>query len=297
MTLHLDLQYINGFWKEGSSEKTIENNNPFSNERISTIKSASEKDVNEAYSAAAHAQKEWAAYTPAEKQGYFEKLLQVLKEEKDLITEWLIKESGSTRIKAEAEFGAAYEVTREALSFPSRMNGQILPSNVPNKENYVYRRPKGVVGVIGPWNFPFHLSMRSVAPALAAGNTVVIKPASDTPMTSGLLFGYLFEKAGFPKGVVNVVVGRGSEIGDAFVQHKVPKLISFTGSTEVGSHLASEAGKLLKDTALELGGNNAMVILDDADVDRAVDAAIFGKFLHQAKFAWPQSHYCGCFYS
>ncbi|MFC5711757.1 aldehyde dehydrogenase family protein [Thalassorhabdus alkalitolerans] len=281
--MHLDLQYINGFWKEGSSEKTIENNNPFSNERISTIKSASEKDVNEAYSAAAHAQKEWAAYTPAEKQGYFEKLLQVLKEEKDLITEWLIKESGSTRIKAEAEFGAAYEVTREALSFPSRMNGQILPSNVPNKENYVYRRPKGVVGVIGPWNFPFHLSMRSVAPALAAGNTVVIKPASDTPMTSGLLFGYLFEKAGFPKGVVNVVVGRGSEIGDAFVQHNVPKLISFTGSTEVGSHLASEAGKLLKDTALELGGNNAMVILDDADVDRAVDAAIFGKFLHQGQ--------------
>ncbi|WP_081988183.1 aldehyde dehydrogenase family protein [Halobacillus sp. BBL2006] len=276
-------QYINGEWKPGSSDKNVENVNPYTRQPIATIPSANTDDLNEAYLAAEQAQKEWMQLTPGKVQSYFEELLNVVRERKDEIVDWLVKEAGSTLVKAEVEYQAAVGIIRESASFPTRMSGKILPSNTPGKENRVYRSPKGVFGVIGPWNFPFHLAMRSIAPAIATGNTVVVKPASDAPVTSGLLIADLFEEAGFPKGVINVVVGRGSEIGDAFVTHETPKLISFTGSTEVGSHIGELAGKHIKETALELGGNNAMIVLDDANVEKAVQAAAFGKFLHQGQ--------------
>ncbi|MGP4062683.1 aldehyde dehydrogenase family protein [Halobacillus sp. H74] len=276
-------QYINGQWKSGSSEKYVDNVNPYTQQAIVSIPSANEDDLNEAYGAAEEAQKFWMEISPAQKQDYFDQLLKVVNERKEEIIDWLVKEAGSTLIKAEVEFQAAAGIIREASSFPTRMTGQILPSNTPGKENRVYRSPKGVIGVIGPWNFPFHLAMRSIAPAIATGNTVVVKPASETPVTSGLLIADLFEEAGFLQGVLNVVVGRGSEIGDTFVTHPAAKLISFTGSTEVGSHIGELAGKYIKDTALELGGNNAMIVLDDADIDKAVNAATFGKYLHQGQ--------------
>lgn len=143
----------------------------------------------------------------------------------------------------------------------------------------------GVVGVISPWNFPLHLSQRSVAPALALGNAVLIKPASDTPVTGGLLLGRIFEEAGLPSGLLSVVVGSGAEIGDDFVAHPVPALISFTGSTPVGKNVGriANGGRYLKKVALELGGNSPFVVLDDADVAQAVKAAVFGKFLHQGQ--------------
>ncbi|MFD2923260.1 aldehyde dehydrogenase family protein [Halobacillus naozhouensis] len=276
-------QYIKGEWRTGASEQTVENINPYTHHTIASIPSANEEDLDDAYKAAQAAQKEWRKVTPGQKQTYFDSLQKIVADRKDEIIDWLVKESGSTLIKAELEYQTAYGILREAASFPTRMDGQILPSNIPGKENRIYRSPKGVIGVIGPWNFPFHLAMRSVAPAIATGNTVVVKPASSTPATAGLLLAELFEEAGFPAGVLNVVVGRGSEIGDAFVTHPIPELISFTGSTEVGSHIGELAGKHLKDTALELGGNNAMLVLDDADIDRAVEAASFGKFLHQGQ--------------
>lgn len=283
MTFPQDKQYINGEWLTGRSDKTIENKNPYTEDTIQIIQSANEEDLDDAYQAALQAQPQWANSAPSKRRNRFHKLLHVLKDEKEVIIDWLVKESGSTVAKAQAELDSARLVIEESMTYPTRMNGQILPSENENKENYVYRKAKGVVGIIGPWNFPFHLAMRSIAPALATGNTAVLKPASDTPVSAGLLFGYLFEKAGFPAGVLNVVVGRGSEIGDAFVEHPIPKLISFTGSTEVGRHIAELAGKHLKETTLELGGNNAMLVLEDADVEAAVDAAIFGKFLHQGQ--------------
>lgn len=276
-------QYINGIWKPGSSEKSIENVDPYTGQKIGTIRSANKADLDEAFQAAKEAQPKWANMTVAEKQGHLQKLVDVILADKDMIIDWLIKESGSTRIKAAIEFDSALGVLRESISFTTRSAGSILPSIFPNKENRVYRIPKGVIGVIGPWNFPFHLTMRSVAPALATGNSVVIKPASDTPVTSGLIFGMLFEKAGFPPGLVNVVVGKGSEIGDEFVVHPIPKLISFTGSTEVGRRIGENAGKNLKDVALELGGNNVMLVLKDANIEQAAKAAAFGKFLHQGQ--------------
>jgi aldehyde dehydrogenase (NAD+) len=149
----------------------------------------------------------------------------------------------------------------------------------------VVRKPLGVIAVISPWNFPFHLSMRSVVTAIACGNTVVLKPASDTPITGGTLLGKLFEEAGLPKGGLNVVVGSGGEIGDYFVEHSTPKMISFTGSTEVGQRVASKAmtSSRIKRLALELGGNAPLVVLDDADLNLAVELTIMGRFMHQGQ--------------
>ena len=146
-------------------------------------------------------------------------------------------------------------------------------------------KPVGVVGVISPWNWPLHLSARSMAPALAVGNAVVIKPASDTPVTGGLLLAKIFEEAGLPSGLLNVTVGPGEEIGEAFVTHPTPRVISFTGSTPVGRKIGELAAKatIIKRVELELGGNGPFVVLDDADLDHAVEAAAFGKFLHQGQ--------------
>ncbi|CDQ21555.1 aldehyde dehydrogenase (NAD+) [Halobacillus karajensis] len=276
-------QYINGHWINGSSEKYVDNINPYTQQTIASIPSANEDDLNKAYQAALNSQGSWMTTAPGEKRACFDQLLKVVYDRKDEIIDWLVKEAGSTLVKAEVEFQAAVGIIRESAGFPTRMSGQILPSNTPGKENRIYRSPKGVIGVIGPWNFPFHLAMRSIAPAIATGNTVVVKSASDAPVTSGLLIADLFEEAGFPEGALNVVVGRGAEIGDAFVKHPAAKLISFTGSTEIGSHIGELAGKHIKETALELGGNNAMLVLDDADIDQAVEAAAFGKFLHQGQ--------------
>lgn len=283
--MHTDFtkMYIDGQWIEGSSDKSIDNTNPFTDETLFSIRSADESDLDKAYAVAKEAQTEWATMLPQNRRALIEKFAEVTLQHKEDIIEWLVKESGSTRIKAEGEFLASMAIIKEAATFPFRMDGLIKPSIVPNKENRVYRKPLGVIGVISPWNFPFHLAVRSIVSALATGNTVVVKPATATPVTGGLLFASLFEEAGLPKGVLNVVVGRGSEIGDAIVEHPVPKLISFTGSTEVGKGIAEKAGRLLKKTALELGGNNVFVVLDDADIDRAVESAVYSKFYHQGQ--------------
>ncbi|KOY13560.1 aldehyde dehydrogenase family protein [Paenibacillus xylanivorans] len=276
-------QFINGEWVEGSGEKTVENKNPYTGEVIATWRSSNKEDIDQAYEAARKSSVEWKKSLPAVKEGVLRKVSALMAEHKEEIVKLLITESGSTRIKAEAEFASAKRIVDEAASFPYRMKGEILPSNTPGKENRVVREPKGVIGVIGPWNFPLHLCLRSVAPAIALGNGVVIKPASDTPITAGWLIADLFEQAGLPEGVLNVVAGSGSEIGDYFVAHPVPKVISFTGSTEVGQGIGKLAGEHLKETALELGGNNAMVVLEDADIERAAESAVFGKFLHQGQ--------------
>lgn len=203
----------------------------------------------------------------------------------DEIIDWLILESGSTRFKAGLEVGAALSIIQESQKFPGQIKTEQLESKDPQRKSLVLRKPLGVIGVISPWNFPFHLSMRSVATAIACGNSVVLKPASDTPVTGGTLLGKLFEEAGLPAGVLNVVSGAGSEIGDYFVEHPIPKMISFTGSTEVGQNVGSKAlaSPRIKRLALELGGNAPLVILDDADLDLAVELTIMGRFMHQGQ--------------
>ncbi|GAA1248638.1 aldehyde dehydrogenase family protein [Prauserella halophila] len=278
-------QFIAGIWRDGRSQRTLGLTNPYTQDALGSVQQASVDDLEEAYRAAAAAQANWSATAPMSRQDILFRAAEIFETRKQEIIDWLVAESGSTVLKAEVEVAAARAITVEAASYPYRAHGRILESNVPGKENRVYRGPLGVVGVISPWNFPLHLSQRSVAPALALGNAVVLKPASDTAITGGLLLAKIFEDAGLPAGVLNVVVGSGSEIGDAFVEHPVPALISFTGSTPVGQNVGriAASGKHLKHVALELGGNSPFVVLADADLDQSVRAAAMGKFLHQGQ--------------
>jgi aldehyde dehydrogenase (NAD+) len=280
-----DKQFIGGSWRAGRSGRTDTDRDPFTGEALIEIPLASGKDLDEAYRAATEAQPAWADALPMERAAVMERAAAVMEARHEEIISWLIREAGSTRLKAQLEWSAVHAVMKEAASVPYRVEGKILPGDVPGKECRVYRQPVGVVGVISPWNWPLQLSNRSVAPALAAGNAVVLKPASDTPISGGLLLGKIYEEAGMPPGVLSVVVGAGSEIGDAFVSHPVPRVISFTGSTPVGRNIARLAaeGPIMKKIELELGGNSPMVVLDDADLDHAVNAAVFGKFLHQGQ--------------
>lgn len=282
---HLDQQFIAGQWQPGRSQKMIQNLNPYTQDTIFTLQSASTADVDAAYAAADKAFQQGAIKSVELRQQILQKLQQVIQARQDEIIDWLILESGSTRFKAGLEVGAALSIIQESQKFPEQIKTEQLESKDPQRKSLVLRKPLGVIGVISPWNFPFHLSMRSVATAIACGNSVVLKPASDTPVTGGTLLGKLFEEAGLPAGVLNVVSGAGSEIGDYFVEHPIPKMISFTGSTEVGQNVGSKAlaSPRIKRLALELGGNAPLVILDDADLDLAVELTIMGRFMHQGQ--------------
>lgn len=281
----LDRQFIAGEWRPGRSGTTAADVDPFTGDTIAEIALADLADLDEAYRVAQSAQADWAASLPMERASVMNRAVDVMEQRKDEIIDWLIREAGSTRLKATMEWSTVNAVMREASRQAYGTEGLILPSDVPGKEGRVYRQPVGVVGVISPWNWPLQLSSRSVAPALAVGNAVVLKPASDTPITGGLLLASIFEDAGLPAGVFNVVIGAGRDIGDAFVQHPTPRVISFTGSTPVGRGIAHKAAdsKILKRLELELGGNSPMVVLDDAELDLAVNAAVFGRFLHQGQ--------------
>ncbi|HZO95704.1 MAG TPA: aldehyde dehydrogenase family protein [Candidatus Baltobacteraceae bacterium] len=279
----IERQFIGGEWREGSGEKTLDDVDPYTGRTLFSVRSASADDVDAAYRAAREAQPAWTAMLPQERSAIVARAATILDARKAEVVDWLIREAGSARVKAELEVQLVRAGMLEAATYPARIEGRILPTGIPGKEGRVYRSPVGVVCVISPWNFPLQLTNRSVAPALACGNAVVVKPATDTPVTGGTLLAKIYEEAGVPKGVYNVVVGSGSEIGDAVVEHPIPRVVSFTGSTPVGQHIGELCGKHVKRVCLELGGNAPFVVLADADVERAVDAAVFGKFMHQGQ--------------
>ena len=275
--------YLAGDWTEPGDRETITDENPFTREEIATVPAGTEDDVDAAYEAAAEAQAEWAAQPPQARAGVINAAIQFVSDHREEIAELLTLESGSTQVKCEAEIQTARGMMQQAASYPFRMDGQHMDSITPGKENIAERVPVGVVGVISPWNFPLHLSMRAVAPAIAAGNAVVLKPASSTPITGGLLLARIFEAAGAPEGIINVVTGRGSDIGDAVAEHETPRVMAFTGSTEIGQRVAEKAASNCALPALELGGNNVHVVTENADLERAVDGGTFGSFLHQGQ--------------
>jgi aldehyde dehydrogenase (NAD+) len=276
-----DRMPIAGEWREGSSERSKEDLDPYTGDTLVEIRQAGADDVEAAYAAAQEASRTWRETPPAERAAVMSRAAEILRSRHDEVVHWLVTEAGSTRFKAETEWQLVVAGLLEAASVPHRVAGRILPSDIPGKENRVYRQPVGVVTVISPWNFPFQLTNRSLAPALACGNAVVVKPAGDTPVTGGLLHAEILAEAGLPDGVLSVLVGSGGEIGDAIVQHPASRVVSFTGSTVVGRGIAEKAP--LKRLSLELGGNGPLVVLDDADLEAAVDGAIFGKFLHQGQ--------------
>ncbi|MFJ6438144.1 aldehyde dehydrogenase family protein [Streptomyces sp. NPDC091416] len=279
----LAAQYIDGEWRTGTGSWDIIDFNPYDGEKLAAITVATADEVDAAYRAAERAQREWAATSPYERRGVLERALRITEELADDIVEAVIDELGGTRAKALYELSGAQDFLREAARQALHPEGRILPSPVDGKENRLYRLPVGVVGVISPFNFPFLVTMKSVAPALALGNAVVVKPNQNAPVTGGGLIARIFEEAGLPAGLLNVVVTDIAEIGDAFIAHPVPKVISFAGSDRVGRHVAATAGALFKRTILELSGNSALVVLDDADIDYAVDSAVFSRFVYQGQ--------------
>jgi len=269
--------------RDAGDRDTITVENPATETPFTQVPAGTTDDVDEAYELAQEAQAEWAATTPAKRQRVIQNAVQTVQDHREEILDLLATESGSTRIKAESELQTAVGMMQEAVSFPTRMGGDNKEGMVPDKEHVVKREPVGVVSVISPWNFPFHLSMRAVAPALAVGNAVVLKPASDTPITGGLLLARIFEDAGLPEGLLTVVTGHGSDIGDRIAGHDAASVVSFTGSSQVGSQVAATAAGNFAMPAMELGGNGPHVVLESADVDQAVDAGAFGSFLHQGQ--------------
>ncbi len=280
-----DQLFIAGRWRKGRSDRTNQDLNPWTGETLTEIPQATRDDLDEAYASAREAQRGWAAMLPSERAAVMRRAAAVMEARHDEIVWWLVHESGSTWLKASLEWQAVYGVLGEAASVPYLVEGRILPADALGKESRVYRQPVGVVGVISPWNWPLQLTARSLFPALAVGNAVVVKPASDTPVTGGLLHARILEEAGLPRGVLSVTVGAGREIGDAFVTHPIPRVISFTGSTPIGRRIAKLAveSSVIKRVELELGGNSPFVVLEDADLEQTVDAAVFGKFLHQGQ--------------
>lgn len=280
-----DSQYIGGAWIQGTSASIAAVTSPWSGEVLARLGRADAADVDRAFEASKAQQLSWAAMLPVERATVFRRAAEIMEQRREEIVELLIDEVGSVRSKAEIEWWAVHASILEASTLPSRVEGRILPGDYPGKDNYIYRLPAGVVAVISPWNWPMHLSMRSVAPALALGNGVVIKPSEATPITGGLLIARIFEEAGLPPGLLNVVVGSSAEIGDYFVGHPISRVVSFTGSTAVGRHVGRLCveSSMLKRAMLELGGNAPLIVTEDVDLEFAVHLAVVGKFFHSGQ--------------
>lgn len=272
--------YSNG-WQaaDGGTAFVIE---PATGARIGSIGVGSPRDIDHAATLAAKAQEAWKATPFDRRAAVMREAARLLLARAQEINEWNIRECGSTRPKAEWELRATYEQLLMAAAMPMQPDGALYPSAIPGRMNMCRQVPVGPVGVIAPWNFPILLAMRSVAPALALGNAVILKPDPQSAVAGGLLLAEVFEDAGLPVGVLHVVPG-GAETGDALVRHPKIGMISFTGSTAVGRAIGEICGRMLKKVALELGGNNAIVVLDDADVEAATSSGAWGAFLHQGQ--------------
>ncbi|MDH5458169.1 MAG: aldehyde dehydrogenase family protein [Nitrospinota bacterium] len=270
--------YINGKWKASSSGETFENVNPANhNEVLGRFQKSNKKDVNEAISAAENAQKQWRE-TPAPKRGeILFKVAELLQQQKESLAQDMTREMGKVISETRGDVQEAIDLTYYTAGEGRRLLGETVPSELKNKFCMSVRMPVGIVSAITPWNFPIAIPSWKLVPALVCGNTVVIKPATDTPL-SVVNFIKIFEQAGLPPGVLNMVTGSGSEVGTPMTEHEKVKLVSFTGSTDTGSLIASSCARNMKQYSLEMGGKNAIIVMDDADLDLAVEGVIFGAF-------------------
>jgi benzaldehyde dehydrogenase (NAD) len=239
-------------------------------------------DVDQAVAGARLAQAAWSERTYAERAAVLRGAASALAGRAEQFRELIMRETGSIGGKADYEIGAAASELTEAAGLASRPTGEMLPSGHAGRLSLSERIPVGLVGVITPWNFPLVLGMRVIAPALALGNAVVLKPSPETPVSGGLAIAALFETAGLPAGLLQVLPGD-VEVGQRLVAHSDIAMIHFTGSTKVGRQIAQTAGGLLKKVSLELGGNNALLVLDDADLDQATMIGAWSSFHYQGQ--------------
>jgi acyl-CoA reductase-like NAD-dependent aldehyde dehydrogenase len=277
--------FVGGEWADAEGGGTFEDRDPFTGEVVAEVAAGSREDARRAIESAAAAAPGWAQAPPAVRQGVFLKAAEVLESRQDEIVSLLARETGSTFGFGMFQMHFVPGLFRQAAALAYAPLGEVLPSDT-GAFAMGLRRPVGVVGAIAPWNAALILSARSIAAPLALGNAVVLKPSEWSPIVGGLVWGEIFAEAGLPAGVLNIVThapGEAADIGDELVTHPAVRRLNFTGSTNVGRQLAEAAGRNLKRVVLELGGYNPLIVLEDADLEYAVNATAFGAFLHQGQ--------------
>lgn len=260
---------------------TREVREPATGAALTRVGLANPQDVAASAKAASAAQPAWAALPARDRAAVFRRAADALERNAEELVRFIVRETGSIPGKGQHEVREAITILHRAAAMPLEAVGQLLPS-APGHLSLARRVPHGVVGVISPFNFPLILSLRAVAPALAAGNGVVLKPDPRTPVTGGFIIARAFEEAGLPKGVLHVLPG-GADAGEALVTDPHIRMIGFTGSTNVGRRIGELAGRHLKKTALELGGKSALIVLEDADPELAASNVAWGAYLHQGQ--------------
>ncbi len=274
--------YIDGEFRNPANGEFSIKTTPIDGSAIADVPRGTRDDARAAIDAAYDAVKQWSRLTPIKRSDYIYKMYEVARSmEEDLISTLMV-EGGGVYKKAWGEVVFTERLIRNAAELARHYEGEVLSSDSEATISMVFKKPKGVVGIITPWNYPLSISMKKVIHAIAIGNTVVLKTASDTPIT-GYKIAEIAHKAGLPKGVLNVVFGSGGVVGDEIVTNKKINHLTFTGETGTGRQIAEKAGRGLKTVTLELGGSDPLIVLDDADPDYAARLAVFAAFFHQGQ--------------
>ena len=270
--------YINGEWLESISDKTVQNINPANvKDIIGGVKLSTREEARKAVEAAYGAFRDWKN-TPAPTRGRIVmKAARLLEDNKEELAQILTREEGKTIGESRGELQRSINVAEFCAGEARRLNGETIQSELPANFAYTIKQPHGVVALITPWNFPVAIPVWKIAPALVAGNTIVFKPAESTPATAVRIV-EIFEEAGVPKGVLNLILGAGSEIGEEIANHQAVKAISFTGSTEIGIKLYGQCASRGAKVQCEMGGKNPVVVMEDCDMDLAVESTAQGAF-------------------
>ncbi len=269
---------IGGEERDAVSGRTFENRNPADwNEVIGIFPKSDKRDVDAAVKAAKEAYREWSLYPAPRRGDIVKKAGDIMVARKEELAREMTREMGKVLVETRGDVQEGIDTAYYSASEGRRMFGVTSPSELQNKFTMSMKVPVGVAGVISPWNFPMAIPTWKIFPALVSGDTIVFKPASDTPKTAATLVEILVE-AGVPSGVINIVHGGGNEVGTAIVEHEDIELISFTGSTAVGKKISEIASRSLKRVSLELGGKNAEIVMDDANLDLALDGILWGAF-------------------
>jgi len=269
--------YIGGKWQESGVASYAAVTNPANGEELAQVRLSSKEDVDLAVKAAKEAQKEWALVPAPKRADFLYEIGRLMKEKKEHLAQVLTKEMGKVIEEGRGEVQEGIDMAYYMAGEGRRLFGETVPSELQDKFAMSVRAPIGVVGLITPWNFPVAIATWKSFPAMVAGNTFIWKPATETPMMAYEM-ALIFEEAGLPAGVANIVFGSGSEVGTAMIEHPDIRVISFTGSTETGRHVAETGGRHLKKVSLEMGGKNAVIVMDDADIDLAVEGILWSAF-------------------
>ena len=269
--------YIGGKWIEGTSPSKIEKLSPINGKRLYSFKGASKDDVDKAIRGAYEAFPKWSSMTEVERSKYIYKALDLIAKSRKELERIIYNENGKLPKEAKEEVDGVIDQMQYYAEFARKLNGSIIEGTTRTRKIFQYLQPYGVVVAITPWNFPAAMVARKLAPALLTGNTVVLKPSSDTPGSAEFIV-KKFEEAGLPKGVLSLVAGKGSEIGDYIVSHKDVALITMTGSTATGQRIMEKASSNMAKLILELGGKAPFMVWKDADIEKALKTLMWAKY-------------------